>query len=129
MSDGYHIGLLIMSALQYLAPEFIQEKRLCWLRSPLYIVKNGKQESYYFTDEEFNAARAEIKGEVSRAKGLGALSVKQARTSMFSQEFQRMDVLEPDEESIDLLYSLMGEEVQPRKDFIFNNVDFSEIKE
>ena len=45
MSDGYHIGLLIMSALQYLAPEFIQEHRLCWLRSPLQIVTNGKKHS------------------------------------------------------------------------------------
>lgn len=47
MSDGYHIGLLIMSALQYLAPEFIQEHRLCWLRSPLYIVTNGKKHTYF----------------------------------------------------------------------------------
>ena len=44
-SDGYHIGLLIMAALTYLAPDFIKEGRLCWLRSPLYIVENGKTES------------------------------------------------------------------------------------
>lgn len=68
-SDGYHIGLLIMAAFAYLAPQFIREGRLCWLRSPLYIVNNGKKESYYFTDEEFNAARGKIKGEVTRAKG------------------------------------------------------------
>ena len=53
-SDGAHIALLIMAALQYLAPEFIREGRLCWLRSPLYIVDNKGKESYYFTDEEFN---------------------------------------------------------------------------
>ena len=52
MSDGYHIGLLIMSALHYLAPQFLEEGRLCWLRSPLYIVKNGKEESYYFVMNE-----------------------------------------------------------------------------
>ena len=51
---GFHIGLLIMAALQYLAPEFIKEGRLCWLRSPLYIVKNGKHNSYYYTDSEFD---------------------------------------------------------------------------
>ena len=68
-SDGYHIGLLIMAALAYLAPDFIKEGRLCWLRSPLYIVNNGKKESYYFTDEEFNRDRTKIKGEVTRAKG------------------------------------------------------------
>lgn len=126
MSDGYHIGLLIMAALHYLAPEFLEEGRLCWLRSPLYIVKNGKKESYYFTDEEFNSAK--IKGEVTRAKGLGALSEQQAKNSMFG-EHQRMDVLVPTEEALILLEELMGKEVEPRTEFIFNNVDFSEIKE
>ena len=44
-------------------------------------------------------------------------------------ENQRLDVLEPTPEAIELLEQLMGEKVEPRKDFIFNNVDFSEIKE
>lgn len=125
-SDGYHISLLIMAALRYLAPQFLEEKRLCWLRSPLYIVKNGKKESYYFTDEEFSNAKP--KGEITRAKGLGALSPDQARASMFG-DYQRMDVLEPDPIAISLLEDLMGEEVQPRKDFIFSNIDFSLLRE
>lgn len=128
-ADGYHIGLLIMAALCYLAPEFLNEKRLCWLRSPLYIVKNGKNESYYFTDEEFNKVRGKLKGEVTRAKGLGALSVEQAHKSMFTPEFQRMDVLEPDPNSLMMLKELMGNDVEPRRDFIFNHIDFSEIRE
>lgn len=125
-SDGYHISLLIMAALRYLAPQFLEEKRLCWLRSPLYIVKNGKKESYYFTDEEFSNAKP--KGEITRAKGLGALSPERARASMFS-DCQRMDVLEASPEAIALLEDLMGEEVQPRKDFIFSNIDFSLLRE
>ena len=128
-SDGYHIGLLIMAALQYLAPDFIKEGRLCWLRSPLYIVTNGKTESYYFTDEEFNAAKGKIKGEVQRNKGLGSLEADQARRSMFTPEFQRMDVMEWSEDAVDLLYDLMSEDVEPRREFIFNNVDFSKIAE
>lgn len=128
-SDGYHIGLLIMAALRYLAPEFINEKRLCWLRSPLYIVKNGKTESYYFTDEEMDKVRGKIKGEITRAKGLGALSPEQAKRSMFTEEYQRIDVLEPSPESLYLLEQLMGEDVTPRKDFIFNKIDFSEVRE
>lgn len=128
-SDGYHIGLLIMAALRYLAPEFLDEKRLCWLRSPLYIVKNGKSESYYFTDEEFNKVRGKIKGEVQRAKGLGALSPEQAHQSMFTPEYQRIDVLEPDKNSLLLLEQLMGADVEPRREFIFDNIDFSEIRE
>ena len=45
-SDGSHIGLLIMAALTHLAPDFVREGRLYWLRSPLYIVKNNGKESY-----------------------------------------------------------------------------------
>ena len=128
-SDGYHIGLLIMAALAYIAPQFIREGRLCWLRSPLYIVSNGKNESYYFTDEEFNAVKGKIKGEVQRNKGLGSLEPEQAKKSMFDPEYQRMDVMEYDEEAMSLLYALMGEDVSPRRDFIMQNVDFSEIRE
>ena len=126
---GYHIALLIMSVLQYLAPQFIQENRLCWLRSPLYIVKNGKQEQYFFTDEDFDKVRKNIKGEINRAKGLGALSVEQAHNSMFTEKYQRLDVLHPTENAIQLLYNLMGSDSSLRKDFIFNNVDFSQLRE
>ena len=128
-SDGYHIGLLIMSVLKYIAPQFLEEGRLCWLRSPLYIVKNGKQESYFFTDEEFNAAKGTIKGEVQRAKGLGALSPEQAHKSMFTDEFQRLDVLNTTKESMNLLEELMGDNPKLRTDYIYNNIDFKDIRE
>lgn len=127
-SDGFHIGLLIMAALDYIAPEFLKEGRLCWLRSPLYIVKNKGKETYYFTDEEMNKVRSTMKGEIQRNKGLGSLSAEQARNSMFG-ESQRMDVIEPTPEAIALLEDLMGVDVEPRRKFIFKNVDFSEIKE
>lgn len=128
-ADGYAIGLLIMCALYKVAPQFIEEKRLCWVRSPLYIVKNKGTETYYYTDEEFNGARGKIKGEVQRNKGLGALNAEQARRSMFTEEFQRIDVLEEDEESLFLLEQLMGKDSAPKHEFIWNNIDFSEIKE
>ena len=126
-ADGYSIGLLIMCAIYTFAPQFVEEGRLYWLRSPLYVVKNKRDESYYFTDEEFNKAKP--KGEVNRAKGLGALSAEQARRSMFTNEFQRMDQLMPDEDSFYLLSQLMGKDSEPKRDFVFKNVDFSEIRE
>ena len=128
-ADGFSIGLLIMCALYKVAPQFIQEKRLCWLRSPLYIVKNGAKESFYFTDEEFNKVRTTVKGEVTRAKGLGALSAEQARKSMFTNEFQHMDTLVETEDSLLLLSNLMGKDSEPKHEFIWQNIDFSEIKE
>jgi DNA gyrase/topoisomerase IV subunit B len=90
-------------------------------------VKKGKEEKYYFTDEEFN--KATKGGIVQRNKGLGSLSPSQARNSMFSREYQRMDVLKPDEQSLPLLLELMGKDSAPKKKFIFENVDFSEIRE
>ena len=128
-SDGYHIGLLIMAALQYLAPDFIREGRLCWLRSPLYIVDNNGKETYYFTDEEMNKVRNKIKGHIQRNKGLGALDAEQARNSMFNPEHQRMDVMEWNEDAVNLLYKLMGEDVEPRREFIIDKVDFSKVRE
>ena len=128
-ADGYAIGLLIMCALYKIAPQFIEEGRLYWMRSPLYIVKSGKKESYYFTDEEFNSVRSKIKGEVTRAKGLGALSAEQAKKSMFSEEYQRLEQLIPDKDTLTLLSDLMGKDSKPKYDFIFENLDFSIIME
>lgn len=128
-SDGYHIGLLLMAALQYLAPQFIEEGRLGWLRSPLYIVKNGKNETYYFTDEEMDAARSHISGIIQRNKGLGSLTEEQAHNSMFNPEYQRFDIFQTSPEARDLLCALMGKDVEPRTEFIFKNVDFSTIRE
>lgn len=131
MSDGYHIGLLIMAALTYLAPEFIREGRLCWLRAPLHIETYKGKENYYFTDEELAEAKRKnkIKGTISRNKGLGEMDSETARISMFSPEFQRLEIMEYTPEAIDLLYDLMGEEVEPRKEFIMSKIDFSTIRE
>lgn len=129
-SDGYNIGLLIATALQHFCPEFIQEGRLCWLRSPLYILKDKKKETYYFSDSELTAAREKGKliGELQRNKGLGSLSAAQARESMFGHK-QHMDVLKPDDISVGLLEKLMGTSVTFRKQYIFDNIDFAEVRE
>ena len=128
-SDGYHIGLLIMAALSYLAPQFIKEGRLCWLHAPLYIISDGKKETYAFTDEEMNSMRGKVKGNITRNKGLGEMTAESARRSMFEPEYQRMEILEYSEEAMEILYALMGEDVEPRRDFVMTNIDFSEIRE
>jgi len=60
---------------------------------------------------------------------VGSLEPEQARRSMFTDEFQRMDVMEATPEALYVLQQLMGEDVAPRKDYIFNKIDFSEIRE
>ena len=130
-SDGYHIGLLIMAALTYLAPEFIKEGRLCWLRAPLHIANDKGKETYYFTDDELEEAKKkkQVKGNLTRNKGLGEMDPETARASMFSPEHQRLEVMEYTPDAIDLLYELMGEDVEPRRNFIMKNIDFSKVRE
>ena len=128
-SDGSHIALLIMAALQYLIPQFLKEGRLYWLRSPLYIVKNGTKESYYFTDADMDKVRGKITGVVQRNKGLGALSASQAKASMFDPATQRLEQVCIGTDAVELLMSLMGPDASLRRDFIFNNIDFHTIRE
>ena len=130
-SDGFAIGLLIMCAIYKFAPQFIEEGRLCWLRSPLHITTNGKTETYYYSDAELAQAKAKglVKGEVQRNKGLGSLSAEQARRSMFDPAYQKLDVLKPDGNSLPLLTTLMSKDSEPKHDFIFENIDFSTIRE
>lgn len=118
-----------MAALHYLAPEFIKERRLCWLHAPLYIVDNGKTESYFFTDEEMAMNKGKVKGNITRNKGLGEMTPESAHRSMFTKEFQRLEVLDYSEEAMELLESLMSEDVEPRRQFVFNKIDFSEVRE
>ena len=79
--------------------------------------------------ESQEKVRKNIKGEVTRAKGLGELPAETAHASMFTPEYQRIEVMEWDEDAIDLLYELMGEDVEPRKEFIMSEIDFSNVRE
>lgn len=128
-SDGASIALLIMCALYKLAPQFIEEGRLYWMRTPLWIVKNGNHEDYYFSDEEFDKVRGKTKGIIQRNKGLGSLSAQQAHNSMFTAEHQRFEQLMPNEDSYYWLSELMGDDSAPKHNFIFENIDFSTIRE
>lgn len=120
-----------MSVLYKIAPQFLLENRLCWLRTPLWIVKNKRTEQYFFTDEEMDLARKQGKavGEIQRAKGIGSLSPDQAHAAMFTEQYQRLETLAPTPEALQLLVDLMGDDNTKRKDFVFNNIDFSIIRE
>lgn len=126
--DGYHIALLIIANLHKICPQFLEENRLYWLRSPLFIEqdKDGNPKSWYYTDEEFNKVRGQLKGDVKRIKGLGALSEKDLHATMFSTTGgQVMDEIKYSKEGITQLEALMGVDVKPRKEFVMNEIDFS----
>ena len=122
--DGAHIALLVTALIYSLCPEFVLDGRLCWLKAPLYKVEHAGKTKYYFTDAELPA---NCKGEITRHKGLGEMQPEDVERSMFG-EYQRLEQITPSQEGFITLERLMGKEVQPRKDFVFNNIDFSTIE-
>ena len=128
--DGYHIALLILANLYRLCPQFLKENRVYWLRCPLHIAydKNMQPLSWYYTDAELAAAKAKgkIKGDLDRIKGLGQLEEADLKATMFSTTGgQKMEQIIYSEEAIKQLCLLMGENVEPRKEFVMSRIDFS----
>lgn len=123
-ADGGHIALLVTIALQYFAPEFIKEGRLVRLESPYYIVKKGGKEYYFTSEQDIN-----IKGDIHLCKGLGSLSPEQAHRSMFTEEFQSIKTIKLDDEDIELLNKLMGKDTDFKKQYVQENIDFSQVRE
>lgn len=123
--DGSHIGLLLMSMLQVLAPQFLKENRLFWLRAPTCKVETKTKTYYYYSEEEFHN---HPKGNITFFKGLGQMTDKDLKNSMFSPEWQHLEPISYSEEGIQTLLDLMSEDVAPRKEFVFNNIDFSKFE-
>lgn len=124
--DGSHIGLLVMAIFQKLCPEIIQEGRLYWLKAPICKLDNKGKSWYYYTEEEIENRKEKI-GELTFYKGLGQMQKKDLQESLFSPANQHLEQLSPTEEGIETLLSLMGEDVEPRKDYV-QNIDFGGFK-
>lgn len=122
--DGAHIALLVTALIYSLCPEFVVDGRLCWLKAPLYKVEYAGKTNYYFTENELPA---NCKGEITRHKGLGEMQPEDVEQSMFGK-YQRLEQIVPSQDGFITLEHLMGKDVQPRKEFVFNNIDFSTIE-
>ena len=126
--DGYSIMCLIATLFYVLMPNFILEDRLCWLRAPLYKIEKGNQKLFAYNDEELEKIRVgREKWEITRAKGLGELGPDDMERSMLHSTERRLEVLSVKdvEAAADSLMMLMGPEVEGRREFLFENVDFS----
>ena len=127
-ADGYNIMCLISTMFYVLMPEFIKEGRLCWLRAPLYRLSKGDKKVYAYTDEELRQlSKGKENWEQNRYKGLGECSAEDMEASMLHPTERRLEVLtiKDMEAAAESLKMLMGEDVEPRRDFLFENVDFS----
>ena len=128
--DGYSIMCLIATMFYVLMPKFIEEGRLCWLRAPLYKLEKGKEKVFAYDDEEL--AKVKIGREnwtITRAKGLGELNSEDMEMSMMNPKDRRLEILTigDAETAAESLKMLMGPDVDDRRDFLFENVDFSII--
>ena len=128
MVDGYSIMCLIATLFYVLMPKFIEEGRLCWLRAPLYKIEKGEQKLFAYNDEELEKIRqGRANWEITRAKGLGELNADDMERSMLHPTERRLEVLtiHDAEAAAGSIMMLMGPEVEGRRDFLFENVDFS----
>ncbi len=126
--DGYNIMCLITTLFYVLMPKFIEEGRLGWLRAPLYRLSKGKQSVYAYDEEELAELRKTHSGwEQSRYKGIGECTAEDMAESMMHPTNRRLEVLTISDAQAaeDSLRMLMGTEVEERKNFLFENVDFS----
>ena len=128
--DGYAIMCLIATMFYVLMPKFIEEGRLCWLRAPLYRLSKGNKRIFAYNDAELAELRKKYPDwEQGRNKGLGEMTSEDMEASMMSKTDRHLEVLTIGdmEAATESLKMLMGPNVDDRKDFLFENVDFSII--
>ena len=119
-----HIACLVMALLYKFAPEFLKEGRLYWLHAPLFKVTKGKTTKYFYSEEELN--RSSLSGTQLRFKGLGEMSDDDS-ACMFNEN-QWLEQLTWDDSVAELLEGLMGDDSQPKKDFVFSRINFEDIE-
>jgi len=126
--DGYNIMCLITTLFYVLMPKFIEEGRLGWLRAPLYRLSKGSQHVYAYDEDELAELKKTRSGwEQSRFKGLGECTSEDMEGSMLHPTNRRLEILtiSDAEAAAESLQMLMGTEVEGRRDFLFENVDFN----
>jgi len=122
-SDGLNIACLLTTFFYVCMPKFIQEGRLYWMKAPLYT----KPGSYIFTEEEW--AKVRDKKNYKRNKGLGEMLPQEVEDSLFGKDKHWVQ-LKPSNWTIfsKLIEDLMGKDVETRRQYLFDKVDFENIK-
>lgn len=126
--DGMHIRLLITSFFLQFFPEVIRRGHLYILQTPLFRVRNKKENFYCYNEEERQAAikKCGANAEITRFKGLGEISDTEFKH--FIGETMRLDKVRitKDDPIHDLLEFYMGKNTPDRQGFIINNLRIEE---
>ena len=126
--DGMHIRLLMTSFFVQFFPELIRSGHLYILQTPLFRVRNKKDNFYCYSEEERQKAikKCGASAEITRFKGLGEISPDEFKDLIGEQ--MRLDKvrLTKDDPTADLLEFYMGKNTYERQGFIINNLRIEE---
>lgn len=130
--DGAHISTLLLTFLYRFMPQLIKEGHVYLAQPPLYKLEKNKKVWYAYSDEELNKILSEVgrdqNNKIQRYKGLGEMDADQLWDTTMDPQHRvllRVNIDEESESEIDLTFTtLMGDKVEPRREFIEENAKF-----
>lgn len=130
--DGAHIATLMLTFLYRFMPELIKQGYVYLATPPLYKIEKNRKTWYAYSDEELNNILVEIgrdgNNKIQRYKGLGEMDAEQLWETTMDPErriLKRVMVRDENASEVDLTFStLMGDKVEPRREFIEENAKY-----
>ncbi len=130
--DGAHISTLLLTFLYRFMPDLIKEGYVYLAQPPLYKIEKNKKVWYAYSDEQLNDILTEIgrdgNNKIQRYKGLGEMDAEQLWETTMDPERRILKRVTMDDETsseIDLTFTtLMGDKVEPRREFIEANAKY-----
>ena len=130
--DGAHISTLLLTFLYRFMPDLIREGHVYLAQPPLYKIEKNKRVWYAYSDDELNSILTEIgrdnNNKIQRYKGLGEMDAEQLWETTMDPERRILLRVQIDSETaseVDLTFAtLMGDQVEPRREFIEANAKY-----
>ena len=130
--DGAHISTLLLTFLYRFMPDLIRNGHVYLAQPPLYKIEKNKRVWYAYSDDELNSILTEIgrdnNNKIQRYKGLGEMDAEQLWETTMDPERRILLRVQIDSETaseVDLTFAtLMGDQVEPRREFIEANAKY-----